>query len=338
MKSFSETFFSSFLIILFLGLSIQLMLESSLCLADQNVLTIGDPNPQQRAAVSDDHGNTRGQATSVGPESSTPGVLERGGDLDYFQIEVTEAGTLTVGTTGTSDTAGVLRGSTGAVLAQNNDSDMEGGNFQIVQEVSAETYYVGVSGHDDQETGRYRLFVLFTPTDQVVSNLRSLLGAWRFTFEGLNNTVYTFIWRLHSVVTTSGTPIITGTDEFGNSLIVGRMQDLAPGNTGYDDMEFVAFKAGAVDVETQEVDNDVCFVIPFNKKEEDEEEKAGFYIQGFMRDKSDNGDCSERYIDHFRKIGIAGSVIGITDRHVTGRKINISSQGGPIGSHLLKKK
>ena len=55
-------------------------------------------------------GNTREAATGVGSASSTPRSLEYGRDIDYFQVEVTQAGTLTVETTGNTDTVGQLRG------------------------------------------------------------------------------------------------------------------------------------------------------------------------------------------------------------------------------------
>ena len=51
-------------------------------------------------------GNTREAATGVGAASSTPRSLEDGGDSDYFRVEVTQAGTLTVETTGNTDTVG----------------------------------------------------------------------------------------------------------------------------------------------------------------------------------------------------------------------------------------
>lgn len=324
MRSFYETFFSSFLIILFLGLGIPLMLGSSLCMADQNVLTIGDPNPQQMGAVSDDHSNTRDQATIVGPESSTPGVLERGGDLDYFQITVTEAGTLTVGTTGTIDTAGVLRGSTGAVLAQNNDSGMEGGNFQIVQDVSAETrIYVGVSGHNDQETGRYRLFVLFTPTDQVVSNLRNLLGTWRFEITYLMPRNWKN-YQFHSVVNTTGTPFMTGADASGDPIIAGRIQDIAPGNK-YSKREFALFDPYHSNDDTNKTGCEI-FLFDFDKERKEA-------IKGIVLNDSGNEDCADRNIDR-----VVHANRFIQSPSVYGMRINKSSQGRLPGDHLLKKR
>lgn len=56
----------------------------------------------------DDHGDTGDQATSVALGSSTQGHLERQGDRDYFRFSLSGPGTLTVYTTGDTDTYGHL--------------------------------------------------------------------------------------------------------------------------------------------------------------------------------------------------------------------------------------
>ena len=115
----------------------------------------------------DDHENTPGQATSVKPTSFTSGALERQGDVDYFRVSVPQAGTLTVETTGGTDTVGHLRGADGQWLSDDDDRGL-GLNFWLVQPVSAGTYYVRVSGyesaHGEVATGKYTLVVGFTPT------------------------------------------------------------------------------------------------------------------------------------------------------------------------------
>ena len=58
----------------------------------------------------DDHGDTGDQATSVALGSSTQGHLERQGDRDYFRVSLSGPGTLTVYTTGDTDTYGHLWG------------------------------------------------------------------------------------------------------------------------------------------------------------------------------------------------------------------------------------
>ena len=105
----------------------------------------------------DDHGNTYEKAGPVKPTSSTPGVLERQGDVDYFRVLVSEMGTLTVETTGDTDTVGHLRGAEGQWLSEDDDGGSRL-NFRLVESVSAGTYYIRVSGFDNA-TGRYTLKV-----------------------------------------------------------------------------------------------------------------------------------------------------------------------------------
>ena len=112
--------------------------------------------------TSTDHGNTRIQATLVGSNSNTPSGLERAGDVDYFQIDVTETGRMTVETTGTTDTVGYLQGAQGQYLTGNDNAGAET-NFRIVRDVTPGTYYVAVVGGDGRTaTGSYTFSVRFT--------------------------------------------------------------------------------------------------------------------------------------------------------------------------------
>ena len=88
-------------------------------------------------APSDDHGNMPATATSIGANSSTDGTLEQGGDVDYFRFVVSARTTLTVESTGNTDTFGQLEASDGSVLASNDDGGRGGVNFRIREEVSA---------------------------------------------------------------------------------------------------------------------------------------------------------------------------------------------------------
>ncbi len=107
-------------------------------------------------------GNTREAATGLGSASSTPRSLEYGGDIDYFRVEVTQAGTLTVETTGNTDTVGQLRGADGQGLGEDDDGG-SGLNFRLVRQVTAGTYYIRVSGFENA-TGPYTLVVRFAGT------------------------------------------------------------------------------------------------------------------------------------------------------------------------------
>ena len=107
-----------------------------------------------------DHGNTRAQAAPVGVNTRTSAALERAGDVDYFRVEITQAGSLVVETTGTTDTFGYVGGASGGWLAQNDDGGTES-NFRITRDVMAGTYYVAVVGFNRTATGPYTLAVRF---------------------------------------------------------------------------------------------------------------------------------------------------------------------------------
>ena len=110
----------------------------------------------------DDHGNTRATATSVAAPSSTAGTLTAG-DVDYFAVTVSQAGTLTVNTSGGTDTHGTLENATGGTLATDDDGG-SGSNFEVSAAVGAGTYYVKVRGYSGSTTGDYQLHVAFTPS------------------------------------------------------------------------------------------------------------------------------------------------------------------------------
>ena len=91
------------------------------------------------------------------------GAVEQAGDADYFRVEVPGAGSLTVETTGTTDTEGALQGATGQTLTEDDD-DGTGNNFRVERQVQAGTYYVAVTGgENEQGIGLYTLSVRFTP-------------------------------------------------------------------------------------------------------------------------------------------------------------------------------
>ena len=111
-----------------------------------------------------DHGDTRERATAVGPDSTTVGALEQPGDVDYFRVDVTQAGRLTVETTGGTDTAGVFQSAQGRSLAEDDDAGT-GNNFRIARDVTPGRYYVAVRGASRSATGAYTLRLAFTPAE-----------------------------------------------------------------------------------------------------------------------------------------------------------------------------
>ncbi|MCB4782672.1 MAG: hypothetical protein LGB70_07495, partial [Sulfurovum sp.] len=121
------------------------------------------PTPQ------DDHGNTDAKATPIEPNSTTPGNLETTGDEDRFKIVIPSGGgTLTVYTTGSTDTEGFFYNGNVGINSPGIDIDDNSGagnNFRISKSVTAGTYYVAVlrSHRSSSETGPYTLISEFTP-------------------------------------------------------------------------------------------------------------------------------------------------------------------------------
>ena len=116
---------------------------------------------------SDDHGDTLADATPLSVGIVRPGVVDGSrlsqgvigtrNDIDYFCVEATGAGKLTVWTTGDLDTVGELQDSAGNKVAS-DDNTGTGRNFRIQHVVNSSTYYVKVQGHSGN-TGSYTLHV-----------------------------------------------------------------------------------------------------------------------------------------------------------------------------------
>ena len=85
---------------------------------------------------------------------SLEGSIDPVGEVDVYQITVTDSGTLTVYSTGSMDLYGRLLDDSGNELASNDD-DGENRNFRISRSVSAGTYYIRVRHYDNSGTGDY---------------------------------------------------------------------------------------------------------------------------------------------------------------------------------------
>ena len=114
---------------------------------------------QVRDAAGGDHGDDRASATTVGIPSTTAGTLTVG-DRDYFRIDVVEAGSLRLRTTGTTDTWGTLYDGDGSKITEDDDSG-PGRNFLIFRgSVDVGTYHLEVRGWSLRSTtGDYSLSV-----------------------------------------------------------------------------------------------------------------------------------------------------------------------------------
>ncbi len=83
------------------------------------------------------------------------GVLAAGAE-DFYRIAVPGAGILIVWSEGSTDTFGSLLSSSGGVLAEDNDSDLQT-NFRVSAVVAAGDYFIGVKGGAAAAAGSYAL-------------------------------------------------------------------------------------------------------------------------------------------------------------------------------------
>ena len=108
--------------------------------------------------VVDDHGNLSDAATEIQTSSDgeylpITGYLSDSGDYDWFVFVVPSATTITVGTTGSTNTSGSLWDSQANPLGHAHDGG-DGGNFRIRRDLEPGTYYISVRPGD---VGTYQL-------------------------------------------------------------------------------------------------------------------------------------------------------------------------------------
>jgi surface antigen len=116
-----------------------------------------------KAVVADDYGDSCSKAADISINSSKNGKIDFAGDNDYFRVQVPSKGTLTVYTTGSTDTYGRLFDSACKELTTNND-DNGNVNFKIARSVSAAgTYYVAVRHNSSTKTGSYVVYANLAP-------------------------------------------------------------------------------------------------------------------------------------------------------------------------------
>ena len=110
--------------------------------------------------VVDDHGDDISSSSRIYKNGGNcVGSIEESGDEDFFWVALSSAGTLTVYTTGSTDTYGYLLDSNGNELIKSDD-DGDGRNFSLSWNVSAGTYYVRVRGYNSS-VGNYVLRTSF---------------------------------------------------------------------------------------------------------------------------------------------------------------------------------
>jgi methionine-rich copper-binding protein CopC len=95
--------------------------------------------------VTDDHGFTPWSATNVELGQIKTGTLTQSDDWDYFKVTLTQSGTYSIYTTGTTGTIGYLYDRGWSEIGRNNYGG-EGNNFNLKYTLGPGTYYVGVTG------------------------------------------------------------------------------------------------------------------------------------------------------------------------------------------------
>lgn len=113
-----------------------------------------------QTVFADDYGDDCSHATTISSSSVTGGVLDTNTDNDYFRLDLTQGGTLTIRSEGTIDTVGYLLDAACNQIAYNDDGG-SGLNFFIERTVAPGTYYIRVRGYSGS-TGAYTLNVSFT--------------------------------------------------------------------------------------------------------------------------------------------------------------------------------
>jgi len=110
--------------------------------------------------ISDNHGDTTLEATTINLNSTTSGNIGEPGDKDYFKIVVPSAGALTITTIGDTNIEGALYDSSGNSVSYNDDDGVNS-NFKILKLLRAGTYYIKVEGDSYDDIGAYSLVSSF---------------------------------------------------------------------------------------------------------------------------------------------------------------------------------
>lgn len=118
----------------------------------------------------DSVGNSCSTATALSNISSISSAIDSAGDVDYFKIAMLQNGSLTVGSTGSTDTYGDLKDGNCNTIASNDDTNGTN-NFSISKTLNAGTYYIAIRHYRSSGTGSYSVFL--TITNQSVASFIS---------------------------------------------------------------------------------------------------------------------------------------------------------------------
>ena len=112
--------------------------------------------------MTDDHGNTIAEATTLTLNTPIPGTIDPANDVDYFRIDITNTPAIvSIFTTGivTLDPVGSLQDNMGTQLTSDDDIGLGRLNFRIQARLNPGTYYIQVSSYRSRSTGDYVLHV-----------------------------------------------------------------------------------------------------------------------------------------------------------------------------------
>ena len=151
----------------------------------------------------DDYGNSTSAAASINVNTGIAGKVSFGGDNDYFKFTLARSGTLTLYTTGSTDTYGYLLNENGSTIKSNDDSGASR-NFRISTNVAAGTYYIRLRGYSWFTSGSYVLSTSFVADKDPKQNIVLLL-------HGLSSNADTWT-DLVDRTYNGNCPILTSTD------------------------------------------------------------------------------------------------------------------------------
>jgi len=100
-------------------------------------------------------------ATYISTNGSVYGSISYAGQNNYYRVYLSTSGTLTVYTSGSTDTYGYILNSYCSALAYDDDSGT-GNNFRISRTLSAGNYYIRVRNYYSSQTGSYVLYTSFS--------------------------------------------------------------------------------------------------------------------------------------------------------------------------------
>ena len=104
---------------------------------------------------------SRANAAKLELGGSASGMLDPGGDVDYFRLELSENAEVNIRSAGfPRDTVGLLLDSRGRPVATNDDGFLQTGIYQFLirQALSAGVYYLEVSGYGEDDIGPFSVY------------------------------------------------------------------------------------------------------------------------------------------------------------------------------------